>query len=107
MYVMFCASVLAVLKKNYTSLCHCLPRDYMRTINRMKELMGISYDLSNLPDLPVADLINEKIIALLMTAIQSDIHAIQFCDLVESLVNNKTDIEALRNGNLTGNNATA
>ena len=69
--------------------------------------MGISYDLSNLSaDLPVADLINEKIIASLITAMQSDTHAIQFCDLMENLVDNKTDIEKLRNGNLTGNTAT-
>ena len=70
----------------------------MKTINRLKELVRTSHDLSNLTNLPMADLINEKIIASLMTAMQSDIHALQFCDIVENLVDSKTDIEILRNG---------
>ena len=73
----------------------------MNTINKIKQLLRLSDDvLSNLTNLPTADLINENIIVLLMTAIKSDIGALQFCDIMESLMDNKssTDIEILRNG---------
>ena len=67
----------------------------------MKQLLRLSDDvLSNLTNLPTADLINENIIVLLMTAIESGIDALPFCDIMESLMDNKssTDIEILRNG---------
>ena len=73
----------------------------MNTVNKIKQLLRLSDDvLSNLTNLPTADLINENIIVLLMTAIKSDIDALQFCDIMESLMDSKssTDIEILRNG---------
>ena len=73
----------------------------MKTINKLKQLLRLPDDvLSNLTNLPTADLINEKIIAILITAIKSDIGALQFCDIVENLIDRKssTDIELLRNG---------
>ena len=73
----------------------------MNTVNKMKQLLRLSDDvLSNLTNLPTADLINENITVLLMTTIKSDIDALQFCDIMESLTNNtsSTDIEILRNG---------
>ena len=73
----------------------------MNTINKIKQLLRLSDDvLSNLTNLPTADLINENIIVLLMTGIKSDIDALQFSDIMESLMDNKssTDIEILRNG---------
>ena len=74
----------------------------MNTINKIKQLLRLSDDvLSNLTNLPTADLINENIIVLLMTGIKSDIDALQLCDVMESLVDSisSTDIEILRNGN--------
>ena len=73
----------------------------MKTINKLKEVMEVPSDLSGLTNLPMADLFNEKIIASLMIGMQSDIHALQFCDIMESLVDSRssiTDIETLRNG---------
>ena len=73
----------------------------MKTINKLKEVMEVPSDLSGLTNLPMADLFNEKIIASLMIEMQSDIHALQFCDIMESLVDSRssiTDIETLRNG---------
>ena len=99
-YIIF-VLVLAVVKKNYTRLCQCLPQDYMNTVNKMKQLLRVSDDvLSNLTNLPTADLINESIIVLLMTGIKSDIDALKFCDIMENLMDCKssTDIEILRNG---------
>ena len=73
----------------------------MKTINKIKQLLRLSDDvLSDLTNLPTADLINEKIIVLLMTVIQSDIDALQICDVMENLIDSKssTIIELLRNG---------
>ena len=73
----------------------------MKTINKIKQLLRLSDEvLSNLTNLPTADLINENIIVFLMTAIQSDIEALQICDLLENLIDSKssTIIELLRNG---------
>ena len=74
----------------------------MKTSNKIKQLLRLSDDvLSNLTDLPTADLINEEIIVLLMTVIiQSDIEALQYCDVMENLIDSKSSpiIELLRNG---------
>ena len=51
---------------------------------------------------PIPDLVNEGIITLLIIQIPSDIAALQFCDLMEKLVDSKhstTVIQVLRNGN--------
>ena len=96
--------MLAVLKKNYIRLCQCLPQDYMKTINKMKELLRLPDDtLNKMTELPTADLINEQIIVLILTGIQSDADALHICDLLETLVENEQsmrDIEVLRNGNV-------
>ena len=100
----FRTSVVAVLKKNYARLCCCLPQDYMKTINKLKELVKTSGDLSNFANLPTANLINERIIGLLMTGIRSDIEALHFCDVIQSLVDSESstaDVESFRNGNYT------
>ena len=93
--------VLAVLKKNYTKLCHCLPQNYMRTINKLR-LLGIPKEvLSQFTNLPTTDLINDAIIGCLMITIKSDVQALQFCDDMDKLIDSessKTHIEILRNG---------
>ena len=55
--------------------------------------------LSGLINPPIADLINEKIIVSLILAIKADIGALEFCDIMEQLIDTKSsDIEILRNG---------
>ena len=75
----------------------------MKTINKLR-LLGFSDDvLSYFTNLPTTDVINDRIIAFLMIAtIKSDIQALQFCDVMDNLVDSKsskTHIEILRNGN--------
>ena len=98
---------LAVLKKSYTKLCHCLPQDYMKTIYKIKQLLRPSDDvLNNLTALPTGDLINEKIIVTLVVSIKSDVDALNVCDIMENLVEDKSStmhIETLRNGNVIYN----
>ena len=95
--------VLAVLKKNYTKLCHCLPQDYMKTFSKINKLLGPSDDLLNpLTVLPTADLINEAIIGTIMVmSVRSDRDALQFCDILEKLVDTQSSlihIRSVRNG---------
>ena len=95
--------VLAVLKKNYTNLCHCLPQNNKKISNKLR-LMGCPADiLSDFTNLPTTDLINDAIIGSLMVArIKSDVQALQFCDDMDNWVDSnlsKRHIEILRNGN--------
>ena len=94
--------VLAVLKKSYTSLCHCLPQNYMETIKKLR-LMGCPNELlSRFTNQPTIDLINDAIVGCLMVAtIKSDVQALQFCDDMDNLVDSTSSvshIETLRNG---------
>ena len=93
--------VLAVLKKNYTNLCHCLPQNYMKTLNKLR-LLGYTDDVLNIfTTLPNTDLINDAIVGFLMATIKSNEQVLQFCDYMDNLVDSessKTLIEILRNG---------
>ena len=76
----------------------------MMTLNKLKQLVRLSDDvLSELTNLPTVNDINEAIISFLMIAIiKSDMHALQFCDVMENIVDSissKSHIEMLRNGN--------
>lgn len=68
----------------------------------MKHLITLpDVTLNHLNELPTTNLINERIIGILMSRIKSDADAVEFCDTVEKLVNGKSstaDIEAFRNG---------
>lgn len=74
----------------------------MTTIDKMKQLLRPPDEfLNNLTDQPTVELINEKIITSLIIGIKADVGALQFCDVLEDLVNGEsstTDIEAVRNG---------
>ena len=74
----------------------------METINKLR-VLGYSDDISKLIILSATDLINDAIVGYLMVVtIQSDVQALQFCDVMDNLVDSKsseTHIEILRNGN--------
>ena len=76
----------------------------MMTFNKLKQLLIVSDDvLSEFTNLPTVNDINEAIISLLMIVIiKSDMDALQFCDVMENIVDSKSSkahIEILRNGN--------
>ena len=100
---MYTYIVLAVIKKYYIRLCRCLPQDYRKTISKVKQLLRLpDHSMSNLSNFPSVDLINEAIIGSIITTLQSDSAALEFCDTMESLVDNASSrmvIELLRNGN--------
>ena len=95
--------VLAVLKRNYTRLCHCLPQDYMKTINKLKELLSPSDEyVQKLIDIAAANFFNETVVGMLMTTIKTDAYALNFCDMMEKLCYNESSrmhIEMFRKGN--------
>ena len=74
----------------------------MMTLNKLKQLLRLPDDvISELTNLPTVNDINEAIISLLMTAIKSDMDAVQFCDIMENIadsISSKAHIEILRNG---------
>ena len=78
----------------------------MMTLNKLKQLLRLPDGvLSELTNLPTVNVINEAIISLLMTAIiKSDMDALEFCDIMENIVDSKSSKkqnEILRNGNST------
>ena len=92
-----------VLKKNYERLCHCLPHDYVTTVDKMKQLFPqqpANY-LLELRKLPSVELINEAIICQLLYGIKAEDHVLMLCDDLDKLCddeNTKQRIEVLRNG---------
>lgn len=101
-YFYVCWTGLAVLRRNFTKLCHCLPQDFKQTINKIKELTPIRDEIIyRLLKLPSFELANCHILALLITPVPKEADLIRFCDLVENLVNDtesKRFISKLRNG---------
>ena len=100
--MLFCL-VLAVLKKNYARLWHCLPQDYIKTIDILKQQLGNRANILTqaATNLPTADLINQTIVGVLITGVTSDIASMQLCDTMENLVDDeylRRDIEVIRNG---------
>ncbi|XP_065894140.1 uncharacterized protein [Dysidea avara] len=94
--------VLPVLKKNYTRLCHCLPQDYVKTVDKLKQLIpGLpADDLNQLRTLPSIELINQTIMGIVLCIIVADDDVFVFCDTVENLCDESTSknfIEAFRN----------
>ena len=95
--------VLPLLKNNYARLCHCLPRDYVKTVNKLKHLtpaMPADY-MEQLKKFQSTELINEVLVVNLLRNIKTDDNVFGFCDLMENLCDemaSKNVIEALRNG---------
>lgn len=75
----------------------------MKTIGKLR-LLGCPDDCINtFINLPTTELTNDAIVgSLIVVTIKSDAQALQFCDVMDKLVDSttsKTHIEVLRNGN--------
>ena len=72
------------------------------TIKKIKKILNqipSNEFLSYLTNPPITDVVNEKIIVSLMLTIQSDIGSLAFCDIMEQLIDTKSNIQIIRNGN--------
>jgi len=90
-----------VLKRYYTRLFQCLPQDYVKTVNKLKQISpaGVSADcLNQLRRLPSTEMINEAIIASVLNEIATHDNVFSFCDIMECLSDQNSLIECLRNG---------
>ena len=95
--------VLLLLKKNYTRLCHCLPKDYKITIDKLKQFMHGSFSdyMAELKILPSNELINEAIVGDLISNVTKDQGMSVFCDIMKMLCHDDSSrnfIDTLRNG---------
>ena len=93
---------LAVLRRNFTKLCHCLPQDYKKTINRIKRTAvvpdGMVYQLSKCPTFELA---NCRILGAMIRPLREEVDLLGICDSVENLVDDdesKRLIIKLRSG---------
>ncbi|XP_065914506.1 uncharacterized protein [Dysidea avara] len=80
------SKVLAILKKNYSRLCQCLPQNYMKTATKIKQMGAPDNFLYQLTTLPSVDVINEAIMSYAISSIKSDSDSLQFCDIVDTLI---------------------
>ena len=99
-------TVLPILKKNYEKLCKCLPHDYVKTVDQLKQFIsGIPDDyLNQLRVLQSTEQINIAIVGTIMNIMNTDDDVFGFCDIMEKLCDETTSknyIKALRNGKLT------
>ncbi|XP_065904252.1 uncharacterized protein [Dysidea avara] len=89
---------LAVLRRNFTKLCHCLPKDFKQTIKRIERTSFVPDDtVYQLSKSPSFELANCQILGAMIRPLEKETDLIRFCDLVEDLVNDKEFIESLRN----------
>ena len=95
---------LAVLRKNFAKLCHCLPQDYKLTVSRIRRFAVVPPGLmSNLSKLPNIELANCTILAGMLRPLRHEVDMLGFCDSVEQLVDggdSKKFIEVLRKGKM-------
>ncbi|XP_065900591.1 uncharacterized protein [Dysidea avara] len=99
------SKVLLLLKKNYTRLCHCLPKDYKITIDKLKQFMHGSFSdyMAELKILPSNELINEAIVGDLISNVTKDQGMSVFCDIMKMLCHDDSSrnfIDTLRNDHL-------
>ena len=92
----------AVLRKNFTKLCHCLPQDYKQTIRRLKQRAILREEaIPQLEILPTAELVNCHILAGMFVHARMEVHLIMVCDWVKDLVDedeSKAFIDSFKNG---------
>ena len=73
----------------------------MKTIDKLR-LLGFPDGINLFSNLPTTESINDVIVGFLMVAtIKRDVQALQFCDLMDNLVDSKSSrlhIEILRKG---------
>jgi len=83
--------VVAVLKKNFVGLCHCLPNDHRITIRGLKRsgtlVESLQHDLDHLSSIEER---NGMIITIMISPLQEDIQVLTFCDVLEDVVNSNT-----------------
>ena len=74
----------------------------MQTINELRKMGWSEFILSSLTNLSTTECINNAIVGgLMMETIKSDIHALEFCKVMDELVDSKSKscIEILQKGN--------
>ena len=91
-------TVVHVLKKHFVGLCHCLPKDPMVTLQRLKykELISDRTALQ-LAQLPTAEEKNGMIIAVMLGPFNSDVEVLGFCDLLEDVVDSDASKKFIHN----------
>ncbi|XP_065894615.1 uncharacterized protein [Dysidea avara] len=92
-------SVLAVLKKNYTRLWHCLPQNYVKTVEEMrKSIRGVpSNYLDDVRVFRSPELINEAITGQLMSGMKDDCDALWLCDIMDDFCDSVTSKQVIAN----------
>ena len=85
------------MKKHYEGLCNCLPHDCTVTLKNIRKCGNVPDGLeSRLAILP-PDHANGMIIALLIKPLSDDVDVLQFCDIMEKIVDSDASREFISN----------
>lgn len=93
---------LQVLKKNFKTICRCLPLNYK---DKFLESLGVQAPnsfLSELRNMDPEEFNENTMISLMMTTIRSNEDVIHFFDVLEQMVDDEASagvIEILKHGN--------
>ena len=102
LFVSIYFTALAILRNNFTKLCHCLPDDYQQTIDRIRQTKSIPQGLLyQLALQPTAELANCHILGAMIRPLREEISLVRFCDSVKRLMDSteaKEFVENLKTG---------
>jgi len=90
----FCI-VLDILKKNFSKLCKCLPKDYTKTADKMRQ-MGIP-SLDHLKYASSLEEANGSIVCIMIIMIRTEVDVLPFCETMKALVQSKKSKEFIDN----------
>ena len=95
-------TVLAILKKNYTRLCKCLPQDCKKTVQTLKQMYGGSaYILDSALTFGSTEVINEAIMCPIFAGIRTENDVFTFCEVMKKIVDSPSSqqfIDDLQHG---------
>ena len=91
-----------MLKKNYVALFLSLPKTYMKTIDKMQEVLKVPNDIAAVfRKFCSYKEANEAIISFMFLEVKVEVDVLQFCDDIESILDlaaSKQFINSLRSG---------
>ena len=91
--------VLAILKKNFTTICQCIPNDYDTAVEKLNNFQKLPHGFAS--DLKKLDYNEEFVAALFWMTIINEVDVLQLCEVLEHITDcnsSKDFIKDLRSG---------
>ena len=93
------AVVLAILKKNFKTICQCIPNDYETAVEKLNKFQKLPNEFAN--DLKKLDYNEEFVAALFWMTIINEVDVLNLCEVLEHITDSNSSkdfIKDLRSG---------